>query len=131
MDAHEIRVLFFPGRNTPIKRYRSYFPTLELSVDEPHPTVILCHSAGIVPALAYSGSIPIIAMDPSVIPENKPQIKAMFVRQGREIPPNALNVILYSEQTHMPYMFRNLRNQIVDACQHAIPFPPDEKNRVQ
>lgn len=111
-----MRVLLLPGKNTPFKRYKPYFPALELLANDDAPDVILCHSAGIEGALAHPSGAPIVAMDPSVLPENAPRVKATFVRRGREIPNGAQNVIVYEEQTHWPFMIRHVRNQIVAAC---------------
>jgi len=51
----ENSVVFFPGKNTPLKRYRSYFPHLIL--DRPkegeNPDVVLCHSRGLDHAIQY------------------------------------------------------------------------------
>lgn len=50
-----MKIVFFPGKNSPVKTYRSYFPTLELvSPDEvENPEKVLCHSLGLKNAVEY------------------------------------------------------------------------------
>jgi len=114
-----MEILFFPEKNTPLKRYMSYFPSLRLVVkriEDIHecPAVVLCHSRGIDSALALTERFPtvkIVAMDPSICPANNPNVY-VFVQKAREFS-NALNMTTYTEPTHYPYEVRKLRNAIV------------------
>jgi hypothetical protein len=48
-------LIIFPGKNTPLKRYKSYFKGFNIREikDGDRPNVIMCHSLGIVTALEY------------------------------------------------------------------------------
>lgn len=119
MSSTPLDVLFFPGKDSHVKRYRSYFkPALNLVSDltgQPTPKVILCHSKGIEAALRIP-DLPIVAMDPSMFPVNHPRVH-VFARAGREIPENVCNVSTYREQTHHPYQVKRVRDLILQRIQ--------------
>lgn len=59
------KILFFPGQNAPIKRYKPYFHQLSLVEDSQE--IVLCHSKGIEKAMEQKEAKLIIAIDPSEI----------------------------------------------------------------
>ena len=122
-------LIIFPGNNTSIKRYRSYFPKYnlysprEITLGD-KPNVILCHSIGILNALNYCikhNIIPtIICMDgveiKDPIPEN---IRICMFRPIDKFVESDINyeVIRYKidddENRHHPYRVKKIRDQIV------------------
>ena len=108
------RILFISGKDTPVKRYQSYFP-FPLDTEMKNPTIILCHSNGIIKALTYPGEPLIIAMDPSIFPIKNPRVY-IWARKGRVIPqpPSEIyNLVIYDQQTHYPYQSKNLRDDML------------------
>lgn len=115
------KILFFPGKNTPLKRYVSYFPSLELVTFIDEPTTILCHSRGLDNAIKYctENNIKplIVSMDGvevnipnnldviSFRPEHKQTLGDEYMYQK--------NIYYNIKQTHHPYMDRNVRDMIV------------------
>ncbi len=84
-----VQILFFPGYRTPIKRYQSYFPNVELvtKLDDEKIRVILCHSIGILHALEYCESHQIwpdiVCMDgsyltPGFVINKSPEIQKIY-----------------------------------------------------
>lgn len=112
-----ISVQIFPGRDTPVKRYKAYFPKINLITTECD--IALCHSRGIEQALKSNAKF-IIAMDPSEFPINCEKC-FIWSRKGRDIPDQVLNLKEYSEQTHYPYQVRRIRNEIVELIQSLAP----------
>lgn len=112
-------VLFFPGRNKPVKSYQCYFPNLTLVTDPEDKRInvntILCHSRGIEMALQFKDR-PIVAMDPSVFDTKLHDKCTIFLNQTRKDEfADKTAIIFYQQDTHYPYMNRQLRNKIV-AC---------------
>lgn len=120
-------LIIFPGKNTPIKRYRSYFPKFNLKkiniYDKPeHITVILAHSIGILDALnyciKYELNPTIVCMDgvdiTIKIPNNIRII--MFRPINKYITSDSNHKVIYydtDEYRHHPYMIKNIRNDII------------------
>lgn len=119
MDRKSV-VLFYPGRNKPLKSYQAYFNDIILTtnVDESTSDVVLCHSRGIVDALKHSNKH-IIAMDPSScdldnVPKNT--FITVFLQEHRKSEfktGERKTFIYYQEDTHYPYMVKTLRNKIM------------------
>lgn len=123
-----MEILFFPGKNTPLKRYTSYFPGIELSTQTQieNPTLILCHSKGLKNAIEYVTNRNIqpmiIAMDGvhTDIPKN---IKVISFRPdhkknlGDEHMYHDIIYYTMKENTHHPYMQRNIRDKIIETIQ--------------
>lgn len=125
--ATKYSVLFFPGKNKPLKQYTSYFPRLQLCLPplEPTPAVLLCHSKGLTDAILYLNERkeqrPIVAMDPSdnitrELLATQPNV--WVFRQSAFINSDSFtlfeNVNWYTEKTHYPYMHARLRDVIED-----------------
>ena len=127
-----MNVVFFPGKDTPIKRYVSYFPTLVLietndnvnNIDNP----ILCHSKGIIDAIKYCSlidrEITVISMDGveiDSVPDNvtlvsfRPEHKKCI--GDRELClSEKVKVVYYKSNmndSHHPYRIKNVRNMIL------------------
>jgi hypothetical protein len=118
-----IKVLFFPGKNMPLKRYTAYFRGVELMVPDKLDTkinVIVCHSRGIDDAIKIP-NIPIIAIDPSSIPDeaySQNRVIYIWIRAGREYikavdTRNNIIIVEYKEQTHYPYELAKIRDDII------------------
>ena len=130
------QVLFFPGYQTPLKRYQAYFPTLKLvtKANLNEIKVILCHSIGILYALEYCESHKIqpkiICMDgsyltPEFIKDKPSEIQAiydhyfslnidsskyqiyMFRQIGRKHESFLYQIIYYSIECNQHYPYMN------------------------
>ncbi len=116
------KVLFFPGKNMALKRYKNYFRDVTLITDKSDDcNVIVCHSLGIDDAIKIP-NLPIIAIDPSSIPdESHSQNRPIYVwiRAGREYNKlsdtsnHNITIIEYKEQTHYPYELAKIRDDII------------------
>ena len=120
-----VEVLFFPGKNTPLKRYIPYFKKLVLKIprEEIETLTILCHSKGLENAIQYCKknnlTSRIVSMDGvrSVVPDD---IKVVCFRpeHKRNIGDEKMyhKIIYYEtnqETSHYPYMNKQVRDQIV------------------
>jgi hypothetical protein len=128
-----IKVLFFPGKNTPLKRYKSYFPTFDLTqfydVSNP-PKIIMCHSAGIHDALlwvrTHSSKLCIVCMDPQKIsPDDLPITVPLYLfRKQKTYDEEDTKFysahVHYSIDTHYPYQVKSIRNAIVNTIMKLI-----------
>ena len=120
-------LVIFPGKNTPIKRYRSYFRGYNLREIEPgeKPSIILCHSIGITRALEYCTgndvlNTAIICMDGVEIEMEIPgNIRIyMFRPVDKHVSTDVKceQVIRYDIDTkirHHPYMDKKTRDKII------------------
>lgn len=115
------RVYFFPGKNTPLKRYVSYFRS-SLILDEGCGSIVLCHSCGLsdaLTALKDAGPRWIVSMDGVVVKDIPPGIKVICFRpeHKRGLGDEALyhKIIYYDggDNSHHPYMIKRVRDQIV------------------
>ena len=118
-------LIIFPGKNTPIKRYRSYFPKYNLREIAPgdKPDVILCHSIGIVNALNYCTihklSTRIVCMDAveikTQIPDNIHIY--MFRPANKHVESDTKHEVIYYDIDenirHYPYLNKRVRDQII------------------
>lgn len=119
-----LKVGVFPGKDMPLKRYKSYFPTLILEESkEDNLLVVLCHSKGIEKAMQYAQQNPhskIIAMDPSTFPIGQKNFY-VWARFGREIPEGVENLNIYQEQTHYPFQIKKIRDKMIDLIKSFTP----------
>jgi hypothetical protein len=107
-------VWLFPGRNMTLKRYKPYFPSLELMIEDPthEAVVILCHSRGIDAALEAKSDLPIVALDPTTFSTDSRVVS--WTHEGRqgEVPEGA-QIVIYTPSTHHPYMVKAVRDKIL------------------
>ena len=115
-------IMFFPGKNMPLKRYTSYFRRINLILSDPLNTnVFLSHSRGIVDAIEYciNNNInpTIISMDGIELkskPKNLPVISFRPLHKqhiGDEYMYKT-NLSYSAKQTHHPYMDKKTRDLI-------------------
>jgi hypothetical protein len=115
-EQTEIPVHFFRGKNTPLKRYKSYFKG-KLNIDSSDSDIALCHSLGIVDALKSDAKY-IIAMDPTIISDDARVYN--WIPNSRECSDELTNVYRYKmskgmeDQSHYPYKTANIRDKIVE-----------------
>ena len=122
-------MIIFTGKNTPLKRYKPYFPNcnLRLIQDNDHPKVILCHSLGIVHAIQYCNQHNIypniVCMDGTNLIDNNLSTLGFNICMFRKIERLGENdetlyteIIYYDLQkdiNHYPYMNKNIRDKII------------------
>jgi hypothetical protein len=123
-----MNVLFFPGKDTPIKRYVSYFPSLILT--EPNENIvdmnILCHSRGLSDAISYCQKYDvhplIVSMDGINVTTDK--YKIISFRPEHKV--NVGDEHLYHENIyykaklddqHHPYRIKKVRDKIISILQ--------------
>ncbi len=119
---------FFPGKNTPLKRYRSYFRNLTLIIpnNTNSDTVksILCHSRGLEHAIKYCTDNNINPMIVSMdgvqvdIPKNL-QVVCFRPESKKETgDENLYEFLIYYKNNikynHHPYMIKNVRDKIIN-----------------
>ncbi len=123
-----MKLAFFPGKNTPLKHYRSYFPHFALytpECKEENIEVILCHSRGIDDAIRYCqkyeiNPVPVIISMDGIdidIPHNIKVISFCPEHKQQSKDEKYLQVIYYKSQSHYPYMIKNIRDKIVEKIQ--------------
>jgi len=120
-----MELIIFPGKNTPLKRYRSYFSKYNLReiTDEDKPNVILCHSIGIEKALnhciKHNLNPRIVCMDGVEIKIKIPaNIEIIMFRPVNKYveSDSKCNVVYYDiddKIRHHPYMSKKVRDQII------------------
>ena len=118
-------LIIFPGKNTPIKRYRSYFPKCNLReiTDDDEPDVILCHSIGIINALnhciEHKLSTTIVCMDGVEIKTEIPNNIhiSMFRPVNKHVASDTKCEVIYYDidhkMRHHPYMVKKVRDKIL------------------
>lgn len=117
-----ITVTLFPGKNTPFKRYISYFRKHLniISPDEKETTdIVLCHSLGIIDALK-SNTKYIIAMDPTILSDDQRVIN--WIPSNRQYPTEIVNIIKYNmkERAHYPYESKVIRDKIIKYIESLV-----------
>jgi len=122
-------VIFFPGKDTPLKRYVSFFPSLKLKLasEQDNPKLILCHSRGLENAIKYCamrGINPIIIAMDGVQIEKSFELKVINFRPERKRNLGDENmymkIIYYKSDTHYSYMEKNIRNLIVNQVNNCV-----------
>jgi hypothetical protein len=122
-------LIIFPGKNTPLKRYRPYFPGYALREikEGDNPDVVLCHSWGIIDALKYCNEHNIrpriVSMDGSNLTGKGVSAKGFYIFSFRSHSRTTEDDNgFYREQyyydlpedvRHYPYMNREIRNRIL------------------
>lgn len=118
-------VLFFPGKDTPLKRYVSYFPTLILNtIGSGNEDVILCHSRGLFNAIQYCHEhkiSPLIVSMDGVQVNNVPEdVQVISFRPehkkdigDEDIYHKTIYYTVNSKMSHHPYMDKTTRNKII------------------
>ena len=106
-------IWMFPEKGTTLKRYSCYFPKANLRSNntDQSAVLILCHSTGIDDAIEVKSDLPIVAMDPTWFSINQRVTSWTHAGRQDDIPAGAV-VKLYSVETHFPYMFACIRDQI-------------------
>lgn len=120
-----MKVLFFPGKNTPVKRYVSYLRGLSLITTKTKDCkVILCHSRGLANALQHCKECfvthRIVSMD-GVRVDNIPEgvhIVCFRPDHKRDLGDERMyhKIIYYKtdvDRRHHPYQIKHIRDQIV------------------
>lgn len=118
------KIVFFPGKNTALKRYVPYFPMFELikPEDDPNPKCILVHSLGLYDAVTYYANSVIkpviISMDGVKLDSVAEDTTIISFRPEHKIDnyDNGSKVIYYKvkpELSHYPYMDKRVRDIIV------------------
>jgi hypothetical protein len=121
-EQKEIQVHFFCGKDTPLKRYKSYFKN-KLNIDSSDSTIALCHSLGIIDALKSDAKY-IIAMDPTIISADERVYN--WLPESRECSDKLTNIFRYKmpegmeDQNHYPYKAANIRDKIVEQMINLI-----------
>jgi hypothetical protein len=124
-EVHEkktfISVVCFCGKNTPLKRYKSYFDKfLELLPADCSSEIVLCHSLGIEAAIKSNAKY-IVALDPTKIYDD-PRVHN-WLPDSRDCSSEITNVTRYTmpkgmeERRHYPYEASNIRDKIVSQIQ--------------
>ena len=116
-----MKIAIFPGKNTPLKRYKSYFTNIELYIPTQHdkPNIVLCHSLGYKHAIEFcinNNIYPkIVVMDGVVLEQDVSDLDIVFFCPYDKQPPLVKRVIIYevAELKHYPYMHKNIRNKII------------------
>jgi hypothetical protein len=113
-----MNIIFFPGKNTPLKRYKSYFKPYILTenCNDSNHSVIVCHSIGIDKALQQNREFPIIALDPTHLCVGNRVVKSWInsKRYGNiEIDGENITIEWYSEDTHYPYQIKRVKDRIL------------------
>lgn len=120
------KILFFPGKDTPIKRYTCYFPTLDLVTEMGNEPVthILCHSLGLHHAIEYclehDHRPVIIAMDGTPVDSIPEGFFVILFRpehkKGRGDEDMYTKVVYYKVPealSHYPYQKASVRDRIL------------------
>lgn len=124
-----MELIIFPGKNTPIKRYRPYFPSFKLKEirEGDNPKVVLCHSRGIIDALTYCTEHKIrpriVCIDGTNLTDKEVSAEGFYICSFRSRSRQEEDDCgFYREQyyydlpkdvKHYPYMNREIRNKIV------------------
>lgn len=120
-----MRVAFFPGKGTPLKRYKPYFPNIELYIpNNDEPDVILCHSLGYKHAVEFCRnndiSPKLVVMDGVILDENVEDLDIVFFCPVDREKQQVTEIITYEideQLKHYPYMNKNIRDKIVNELQ--------------
>lgn len=115
----KFEVMFFPGKNTPLKRYVSYFPKLSLTASQND--IILCHSRGLDHAVQYCLQHkiePLIVSMDGVQIDIPEHLNVISFRPEHKQPLGDeymyTKTIYYDvKETHHPYMNKKVRDQIM------------------
>lgn len=118
-------IAFFPGKDTPLKRYKSYFPGFSLKIPEDgeYPFVILCHSRGLQHAVDFcirnNIKPTIISMDGVEI--EIPNIKIVnFCPVGKDTKYDNIFYESTKEDAHYPFKIKFVRDKIIKEIEKYI-----------
>jgi hypothetical protein len=127
MADHKVpELIFFPGKNTPIKRYKPYFYQFQLreAKQGDDPEVVLCHSLGIASAILFCTENKItpriVCMDGTTLQTTCVGLKIYMFRpitkKGQDDEKWFEEIVYYDipeEIRHYPYQHKPTRDKIV------------------
>jgi hypothetical protein len=118
-------IAFFPGKDTPLKRYKSYFPGFSLKIPEDgeYPTVILCHSRGLQHAVDFcirnNINPTIISMDGVEVEVTDLKI-VNFCPVGKDTIYDDIFYESTKEDAHYPFKIKFVRDKIIKEIEKHI-----------